>query len=519
MCYLAACEKKHSLNNHEKPVDIIVSSVPETLDPRYATSLVAVNMSRILYASLFEFGDDLKPIPSLANGIKSRSDLVHIVELRNDIYFHNGKHITARDVAYTFGTLKSDDVASPHASKLDYIDTITVIDDTHVQFTLKRPYAPFHVDLAGLPIVSQEECEGKSKECAHKHIGSGPFRFVSHDAAKETYEFESFSNWFEGAPKIKRLRVRVVRDATTTLLELINSKADLVTMNVSAFQAATLKKYPHLLSVNSHPSLSYSYIAMNLRGCMPGKTKDRETCLTLKALANEKVRKAMALALDLDAIIKAKFMGSAKRAPAMLPDGHWAKPKDLEALPYNPALANKLLDEAGFKRRSEELGRFHVTILATPDRFRQSIVLLYKDYFEKIGIKASVRIKAWSALFEDIKQGDFELFSGTWVPVLEPDHYYWVFHTDNIPAPGKGGGNRGALVDAQMDSWIMEARHTVDQESRKVLYHRIEQRMTELMPYIPLWYEDRIVVANKRINGYVQDRSGSFTGLRKAFIQ
>ena len=65
----------------------------------------------------------------------------------------------------------------------------------------------------------------------------------------------------------------------------------------------------------------------------------------------------------------------------------------------------------------------------------------------------------------------------------------------------------------------MEARHTVDQESRKVLYHRIEQRMTELMPYIPLWYEDRIVVANKRINGYVQDRSGSFTGLRKAFIQ
>jgi len=519
MCCLSGCIKKNSPIDQEKPVDMLLSSVPETLDPRYATSLVATNLSRILYASLFEFGDDLNPVPFLAKGVKSISDLVHIVELRNDIYFHNGKRITAEDVAYTFGALATDDVASPHASKLDYIDAVVAIDDTHVEFKLKRAYAPFKVDLASLPIVSKDLCEGKSKDCRHAHIGSGPFRLLSHDTAKEVYVFEAFPQWFEGKPPIKHLRFRVVRDATTALLELINGKADMATMDISAFHAQTLKKYPHLLTVNKYPSLSYSYIAMNLRGCDPEKTKDAEKCRTMRALASDKVRKALGLALDLDSIVRAKFKGGAVRATAMLPDGHWAKPADLKPLPYAPAEAKRLLDEAGYKNRGDKLGRFSITLLATPDRFRQSIILLYKHYFEKIGIRASIRIKAWSALFEDIKQGDFEMFSGTWVPVLEPDHYYWVFHTDNIPGPGRGGGNRGAFKDADMDRWIMAARHAQDQESRKALYRDIEHRMALLMPYIPLWYEERSVITNKRIQGYVQDRTGFFSGLRKAFVQ
>ncbi len=163
--------------------------------------------------------------------------------------------------------------------------------------------------------------------------------------------------------------------------------------------------------------------------------------------------------------------------------------------------------------------RFKLTIATTPNRLRQSTAQLFADFLNKVGIEASIRVKDWSALYQDMKQGQFELFSAVWVPVTDPDLYHFVHHSSSIPDDGKAGGNRHGYKNPEIDRLIDEGRITMDAEKRKGIYQEVERKMIEDLPYIPLWNEHRIVVLNsERIKGFEPISTGSLMGLRKAYI-
>jgi ABC-type transport system substrate-binding protein len=144
---------------------MLVSSVPEALDPRFAMSAVAGNISRLLYSPLFELRDDLVPYPFLAERYDQPNELTYIVTLKDNIFFHNAKRIRSEDVVYTFSTLSSEDVHSPHESKFKYLESVVALDPETIQFTLKEPFAPFLTDLASIAIVSKEQCFERSQKC------------------------------------------------------------------------------------------------------------------------------------------------------------------------------------------------------------------------------------------------------------------------------------------------------------------------------------------------------------------
>ena len=209
----------------------------------------------------------------------------------------------------------------------------------------------------------------------------------------------------------------------------------------------------------------------------------------------------------------------ASRATGLIPPQHWAKSRQLAPLLYDPVTAKAMLDQAGFTNRGLGKGqRFKITISTSPDRFRQSIALVYAQNFRELGIDTELRIKDFSALYQDVKQGNFEIFSLIWTPVIEPDLFHWIFHSSNIPGPDKGGGNRIAYIDPVIDKLIMQARSNTNLETRKALYEKIELRLLETMPYIPLWFEDEIVVMNRNVLQFTPSRTGSLLGLRHAKI-
>ncbi len=105
------------------------------------------------------------------------------------------------------------------------------------------------------------------------------------------------------------------------------------------------------------------------------------------------------------------------------------------------------------------------------------------------------------------------------MPVTEPDLYYFVHHSSSIPKGDDSGGNRHGFKNAEIDRLIEEGRTTMAPEQRKLIYQKIERIMLEELPYIPLWNEHRIIVYNKeRLQGFKPDASGSFLGLRKAYL-
>ncbi|HXW60345.1 MAG TPA: ABC transporter substrate-binding protein, partial [Myxococcota bacterium] len=282
--------------------------------------------------------------------------------------------------------------------------------------------------------------------------------------------------------------------------------------------AFDLKKQSHL-TIKEIPGVGYTYLAINVRGPKGDEAKDSPLYKTRLALADKRVRKAMAHAIDFDQIIDKLYLGTADRASGLIPQGHWAKDPDLKAPAFDPALAEKELDAAGFKRVGPNNMRFKLALATTPNRLRQSTSQLFADFLHRVGIEASLRVKDWSALYQDMKQGQFELFSAVWVPVTEPDLYHFVHHSSSIPEDGKAGGNRHGYKNPKVDRLIDEGRMTLNLEKRKAIYQEIERIMIEDLPYIPLWNEHRIVVFNsERIKGFEPMSTGSLMGLRKAQV-
>lgn len=502
----------------EQVINVDVAYPIETLDPRHATSATATRISKLVYGALFEIDDhDFSAKPFLAESIEAIDDKTFRVTLRDGLTFHDGSPLTADDVVYSLGDLGTADVASPNAEKFSYLESIKAESTRAVIFKLKKPFAPFLTDLCAQGIVSKKACLNRSKECRHENVGSGPYRVKEWDTAKETITLTPFEKWFEGPPK-SALKFRVVRDENTRILELRGKKADLVEGDFSATNIVDLKKQPHL-SVQEIPGLGYSYLAFNVRGPKGDEPKDSPQYRTRLALANKQVRQAIAHAINFDQIIETIFLGTAKRASGMIPNGHWAKDETLKPTVYNKDLAEKELDQAGFKRTGKDNMRFSVSIMTTPNRLRQNIAQLYADYLKQVGINVTIRVKEWGALYQDMKQGQFELFSANWVPVTEPDLYFYVHHSSSIPEGEKAGGNRHGYKNPEVDRLIERARTTIDNQERKALYQQIERIMLEDLPYIPLWFEDRIVVVNsERIQGFKPSPSGSFLGLRFAMI-
>jgi peptide/nickel transport system substrate-binding protein len=506
------------MDHEAKTINVVVPTPPESLDTRYAVSAVSVRLSQLLFAPLFILGEDARPTPFLAESISALDDKTFKIKLKDKLTFHDGSILSADDVVYTFLTLDSADVASPHEQKFDYVRSIKALNNHELLFELHEAHAPFLTDLCAIGIVSKKSCENRSQQCRHELNGSGPYKLKKWDKAKEAMFFEPFASWFEGKPP-NHLRVRVVRDENTRMLELIGKKTDIIDSDLSPTNMTELKKYAHL-DIAEIPGLGYSYIAFNLRGPRPEDKPGTPEYITRMALADKRVRRAMARSINFDQIIEKILLNTAHRTSGLIPNTHWAKGSTLKPLPYDPELAMKELDEAGFKAQGPDKMRFKLVVSSSTDRMRQNIAQLNVDFLRRVGIDATLRVKDWSALYEDMTKGNFEVFSANWVPVTDPDLYYWVHHSSSIPTDGVGGANRHAYINPQADKLFDEGRRTMDPEKRKKIYEQAESLLQEDMPYISLWNENRIIILNnERVSGYIPSATGSLMGVRKAYIK
>jgi len=496
-------------------IRLSIESAPEILDPRFASSAVASRISELIYGRLFIVDNDLKLQPFMAKAIKQIGDLKYILTLKDNLYFHDGTKLSAHDVAYTFSSLSDEDVASPVAAKFDYVKSIVATNDITVEIELNKPFAAFLLDLAAVGIVSKAKCQNRSRECKLENIGAGPFKLANFDSAKEKLLLVPNAKWGEGAPKVN-LEIQVIRDDTTRLLELISGKTDFVSGDIRPNQVEKVLENEDKLVLHQTPGLGYNYLAINLR---KSSTATGELKRTQDALGNSLVRQAMARALNIDQVLQSLWKGYAKRASGLIPNGHWAKDPGLKPIAYDPQAAQNLLDEAGFKDRGAmQHRRFQVNIVTTPNRFRQSVIQVFADQLRAVGIEVHLQVKEWSALYQDMQQGNFELFSAVWTPVVDPELFYWVFHSNSIPGPDKAGGNRVAYSSAMVDKWIEQTQIISDSKERAKLVYQIENQLAQDLPYIPLWFADEIVVHSKRILNFKPTRTGSLLGLREVRV-
>ncbi len=455
---------------------VALENAPINLDPRVGADQASWRVHDVIYNGLLKNGTGGEFLPDLAESFESGDGRSWTFTLRPNVLFHDGRLLTSEDVAYTFESLLSKDFVSSKKRPLKIIGKIETPSPRTIVFHLERPYASFPLQLI-LGILPKGTT---TAEAARHPIGTGPFRFVE-AKTDDRVVFERFENHFRGPAKIPRLVYRIIPDTTTRALELLHGSVDLSINNLPPDLLPRLKKAPGL-GVTVRPGANYAYVALNLRD---------------PVLKDRRVRQALDLAVDRDALVQGLWRGMVEKTVTLIPPGHWAR---AELSPRTKDLheARRLLDAAGFPDPGGGRPRLTLSYKTSTDEMSVLQATAIAEGWREIGVETRIRTNDFAVFFQDVTRGNFRLFSLRWTGIVDPDHFHEVFLSTSMPPDG---WNRGFYSDPEVDLWIEEARTTLDRGTRRQLYERIQRRVAEDLPYLSLYTTRTVAVHAAGLTG------------------
>jgi peptide/nickel transport system substrate-binding protein len=460
----------------------------------------AERVKNLMFNALVKKSENFEYIGELAREIQTSDDGRAITFLLHEnVKFHNGKPFTSADVKYTFDELfKStgykrfaffdtvDKASVPHINSIETPDSATVV------FNIAKPMLKNQLlsNLVAIPIIA----EGTVADQKAAPMGSGPFRFVSFDQSQNTVELAAFEEYWEGAPSVKKLRVKTVPDASALQAELQTGGVDLapVPSNLPPDTLNALKGMADL-NVEQFDGSNIQYIGLNTESAPLDKVR---------------VRQAIAYAIDREKIIRELLSGQAKIAHSILPESSWAYTPGTQ-YSYDPERAKQLLSEAGYK--NEPIKFKYSAGNAAFNSYAQAI----HSSLLAVGLNVQIETLDPTTLRTQLGQGQFQLNTGVWIggnqdPIFLKD----LFTTAKIPGEGVSCCNRSRYSNPEVDRLIEAAMNELDRERAKQFYQQAWDIISRDMPLFPLWYPANMVVANKRIGNIKINPSGDWSFIK-----
>jgi peptide/nickel transport system substrate-binding protein len=461
---------------------MLVPTDAETLDPRHATDAVALRATRLIHAGLVRLdADTLEPRPYLAREWRWLDPRTLRVELREGLRFHSGAPFTARDVRATLAAFRSPKVGSRHARVVDAIGQVDLESDRVLVIHLSRAHATLLTDLE-LPVLRADEADGPPRPDGSLD-GLGPYVVARRTAGE--IELAPASGGAMPAPA-RSVTLRTVHDENARALRMHAGRADLVVNGFSPTLLPALERAPGV-TVNARRGANLTYLlARTDRG----------------PLADARVRRALAAAIDRERIASTLLAGRAQPATTLLPPQLWAH-TPAPPWPNDRAAARASLADA-------HPGGLHVTLLTSTDRLRGTIARFLAQELAEIGVDVEVVPLELGTLLGRLGAGDFELATLQLPEISEPNVLRVFLHSSSIPP---AGANRGRVQDAEVDRLLDEGASTLDPAARKDLYAALEKRIRDEALLSPLWHEDQVAVVSARARAFVPSAEGRWLDL------
>ncbi|HEV2261146.1 MAG TPA: peptide ABC transporter substrate-binding protein [Candidatus Rubrimentiphilum sp.] len=465
-------------------------SDPDRLNPYMSTMDLVYDLSSMIYSYLILAddkgnltGDLATEVPTLANRGISSDGKTYIYHLRRGVVWHDGAPLTAQDVRFSWQAVVNPNNNTLHREGYDEVASIDTPDRDTVVVHLKRRYPPF-VTRFFTPL--QEGGKGILPAHLLAHyasintvpfnaapIGSGPFQFVRWERAHEIVLARN-PRYFKGTPRLQKIEFFVIPNDQTMLNELRLHHIDLITSPTTTLRN-DYRNSPGVMAELTPWNAQSLFIINNSR---PG-------------LSDVRVRRALTMAIDYDAIIAKVTHGVGERAYDIVPPtaiGYTKNPP----YQYDPRGAQAALEAAGYRRgpdgvRARGKVRLDYTLaIISGSTSQQLAAVQLQQYLRAIGIGLALKPYEYNAIFVPTgpiygNRYDFAIYSVT-LP-WDPDNLFYLGCAFFYPK----GENVYRYCDRTVDDLEKRGLQTDDPAKRAAIYHQAERRIWQTVPYIPLY--------------------------------
>ena len=447
-------------------------------------------ISGLLFDSLLRVNPQTAALmPGLAHDWQVSDDgRTFTFHLRPGVTWHDGQTLSAADVAFTLAVAGDSEGPSPYRFDLADVVQVTAPDSATVVITFDEPGCDALYTVGTVPILPQHLLEGQSlAEAAfnQRPVGTGPFVFGGW-SSEEGLVLNANEDYWAGRPRLDGWTYRVVSDAKALQQDLRLGRVHLA--HLPAALEATGR-----LRVLSYPADRWHFLALN---------NDH------LALGDAAVRRALALALDRERLLKVVLDGQGTPMDAPWLSAHWAmEGASLMPLTYAPDQARQLLAEVGWRDADgdgfldKDGERLHVSVSANlGNPVRERIAILAQQYWQAVGVSAQVEVLPWGVFLDDLFSHTFDVAVFDWPLEAGPDQTWLWAAAENAPGTGF---NFVSYASAGADALLEQGRTAqgCDPAHRAAAYRDLARRLAADQPYIFLFAAHRRLAVSKALVG------------------
>lgn len=488
-----------------------MSAEPTSADPHHYSFTPNNTLRGNVYDGLVNTDARLRPQPALALSWSRSDDLTWRFELRREVRFHSGAAFTAADVVFSFcRTLNNEgELTSSYSRYMRRLASVQPDGDHAVVIKTLAPEPLLLADLANIAILPRAlgpqreltfDVEGKCGggegwptlaqfNDGTAAIGTGPYRQQRFEKGAAIVLTRSDSYWGE-KPVWAEVRLQPVPQAGPRLAGLLSGDYDLIEAPATADMPRLRQDAKY--NVSSAPTPRLVFLQLDQREESPFvRAHDGRN-----PLRDVRVRRALGLAIDRNAIVERVMDGVALPATQVLPDFMAGTIPDLPVPAADAAAARKLLAEAGYP------DGFSLTISGPNNRYINDarILQVIAQYWNRIGVKTEVDAMPAATYFGRRAKREFSIPLGGFASGEEPLIFFrpWLLTTD---APrGHGTSNYGAWSDAKFDEVIARAMVTMDAAARARLQQDAARIVLDQVPILPLHFEMAVWAARQGVS-------------------
>jgi peptide/nickel transport system substrate-binding protein len=487
-----------------------------TIDPIGSPTVDAPSerVRALMFNSLVKKDEKFDYVGELASNIQRSDDgLTFTFTIRDGVKFHDGRLLTSADAKYTFDTVLTGSFAKSAsffegsgADKKSYVRSVEAPDPRTLIVRLNKPWVGLLSNLVPVAIIPKD-----SYESVKSHpLGTGPFKFVSYDSSQQVLEVAANPDYWEGPPHLSLVRVRVISDTNALQAELQSGRVDIAPLptNLSPDAIKSLGQDRNLKVLQFSGS---NLVLLTLNTAEP-------------PLNDARVRQALCYAVNRQSMIRDLLLGQVKIAHSILPEESWAYTPG-HTYSYDPTMAKKLLDEAGFKdpdgdgpqmRFSKPL-IFKLSGASVAGRQYAGVI---QNYLKQIGVPVSIETAEFNTFLDELRRGHFQIAYSQWVGGnQDPLFYKDLFASSEIPTETRASRNRSRYKNPELDALLEEAVNTWDREKARALYARVQEIVSRDAPILPLWYQANMVVAKKNVENIQINASGDWAFVRNLTVK